>query len=255
MAGSDGELKVLSGFWTRDEGQGVAWPAALACAALVHGAAFSAGVNAPRRVQRPPVEVAIVSPPPRAAEPPPPVTEESEPPPLPRREKRPRSLPPPNETPVPTTTPPQELQPVTGVTADSVVATNASAPQVRVGNTTFGDPAQEQVTPPQEVQRAVAPSFDLHAYRRTVFETMNREKLYPRKARVMGLEGTCRVILLINRDGTLAEAPRLFASTGHEVLDGECLRMARASRFPPVVGDVAVPVRINQPIVFSLISP
>lgn len=257
MADNQGELRVLQGFWNNDEGWAIAWPAALVFAVVFHGVAFSMGAHAPTKAVQPPVEMAIVAPPPKPPEPPPPPPEIKEPDPPPRPpEKKPKDLPPPpNETSPPPVEAPPEVQPVTGVTADSVVAENTGGPQVRVGNTTFGDPDTEKFTAPQEVQRAVAQPFDYAAYKERVFKTMDREKIYPRKARVLGLQGTCRVILLINRDGSLAEPAKLFRGTGHDALDEECLRMATVAKFPPVVGETTFPVRINQAIVFSLITP
>ena len=85
---------------------------------------------------------------------------------------------------------------------------------------------------------------------------MNHEKRYPRKARVLGLEGRCIVKLVLNRDGSLAEDPKLLGKgTGHDVLDEECLRMAKEAKRPPIVGDVELPVHVTQAIDFRVIDP
>jgi TonB family protein len=139
------------------------------------------------------------------------------------------------------------------VTADSVVAENASGPAVRVGNTTFGDPNQEEFVKPADVQKITGPAFDMAAYRKTVFDIMNKEKRYPRKAQVLQLQGRCMVKLLINRDGSLADEPKILGKgTGHDVLDAECLRMAKAKTYPPIIGEVEVPVHMTQVIQFTI---
>lgn len=250
MGAAEGQVDHTSSFWTNDDGWQVAWPGAIAFALLFHGFAFVASQNAPVKVRQEPITMAIAMPPPPPEEPPPP-----EPPKPPPPKVKPRELPPPpNQKPV--EQPPQDVQPVTGVTADSVVADNAGGPQVRVGNTTFGNPNEEPLTPPHEVQRPAAVPFDLQAYKATVFERMNKEKRYPRKAQLLGLEGSCLVKLVINRDGSLAAEPELFAGkgTGHDVLDTECLRMAKAAHFPPIVGDTETPVHVTQRIMFSVLE-
>lgn len=188
-------------------------------------------------------------------EPPPPEPEKPKPKPKPK-ELPPELPPPPNET-TPPDTPPTEVQPVTGVTDDSVVANSNSGMNVRVGNTTFGNPDDEPFTKPEEVQQITGPTFDLSAYRKTVFDILNREKRYPRKARVLQLQGRCVVNLALNRDGSLAEEPKLLGKgTGHPVLDEECLRMAKSVRYPPIVGEVTeLPVRVRQPIEFTILDP
>ncbi len=243
-------------FWENDDAWQVTWPAAIAFAMLFHGVAFVMSEKAPQQVHNVPITMAIAMPPPPPPPPPPP-----EPPPPPPPKKKPppppkvKELPPPpNETPPPDPTPVEEVKPVTGVTKESVVAANNGGPQVRVGNTTYGDPDKEKLTPPPQVQEPVLQPFDLAGYRQSVYQTMNHEKRYPRRARVLGLEGKCLVTLIINRDGSLARPPRLLKGTGHDALDAECLRMAKAHAFPPIVGDVETPFRMTQAIAFSLLD-
>jgi TonB family protein len=125
-----------------------------------------------------------------------------------------------------------------------------------VGNTTFGDPNKEKFTPPQEVPKPTAVPFDLHAYKDAVFHAMNKIKQYPRKARMLGLEGNCIVKLLVNKDGSLAGEPVMMGKgTGHDVLDTECVRMAKeAAPYPPVVGETEFPVHLIQHIDFRVIE-
>lgn len=248
----------LASIWTNDDAWAVAWPAALGFALMFHVVAFVAGNKAPPRiVKAEPVMMAISMPPPPPPppEPPPPPPEEKKPKPKPPEVKE-DLPPPPNETPPPDATPPEEVKPVTGVTADSVVAESASGVTTRVGNTTFGDQEKEEFTPPQEVQRPTARPFDLEGYRKRVFDKMNKEKRYPRKARVLGLEGKCVVKVMINRDGSLAGTPKLLGKgTGHAALDEECLRLAGAIHYEPLEGDVEVPLHLTRAISFTLMDP
>jgi protein TonB len=249
MGMSDAQGSGPSSFWVADEGWQIAWPAAIAFAMLFHGFAFMGATNMPQKKASMPITMAIaVPPPPVIEEPPPPEPDKPKPKPKPRNDLPP----PPNETVQPQEVP-QEVVPVTGVTADSVVGESTSGMSVRVGNTTFGNPNEEDFVKPQQVQKITAPAFDLAAYRKTVFDIMNKEKRYPRKAQVLGLQGRCLVKLVINRDGTLAEEPKIIGKgTGHDVLDAECIRMAKAKTYPPIVGDVEVPVHMTQPIQFTI---
>ena len=239
-------------FWTNDDAWQITWPAAIAFAMLFHGFAFVMTDKTPAKMKPPTIamDIKMPPPPPEPPPPPPPEPKHEKPPPPQKKSELP---PPPNETPPPDK-PPEEVKPVTGVTADSVVPANSGGPQVRVGNTTFGNPDEEKFTPPQDVQKPAAQPFDLAGYRRRVFDTMDHAKRYPRKAKVLGLEGKCLVKLVINRDGTLAEEPKVLKGSGHDVLDAECLRMARAETFPPIVGDTEVPLHMTQAISFSLLE-
>ncbi|MCC7108354.1 MAG: TonB family protein [Deltaproteobacteria bacterium] len=245
---------IATSFWTNDEGWQIGWPAALLLAVVVHAFAFMGAAKTPPKKIEPRIEMAIAMPPP-PPEPPPPEPEPEKPKPKPKVPP-PDLPPPPNETPPPEAAP-TEVQPVTGVTADSVVGENASGMNVRVGNTTFGNPNDEPLVKPQDVQAIVGPAFDISAYRKTVFDILNREKRYPRKAKVLQLQGRCVVNLALNRDGTLAEPPKLLGKgTGHPVLDEECLRMANSVKYPPILGEVTeLPVRVRQPIEFTILDP
>lgn len=257
--GNPDNVAHVSSFWLNDEGWQIAWPAAIAFAMLFHAVAFVAGNKAPPKVVHERVVMAISMPPPP---PPPPPPEPPPPPPEPVEKPKPKPLPkedlppPPNETPPEDVKPPEEVVPVTGVTADSVVAESASGIQTRVGNTTFGDQNKEEFTPPTEVQKPAARPFDLDGYRKRVFDAMNKEKRYPRKARVLGLEGKCVVKVMINRDGSLAGPPKLLGKgTGHQALDEECLRLAGAIQYEPIDGDVEVPLHLTRAISFTLMDP
>lgn len=246
----------MGSFWLNDDGWQIAWPAAIGFAMLFHVFAFVAGNKAPpKAVKNEPVVMAISMPPPPPTPEPPPLEE-------PKKKEKPPPVkedlpPPPNETPPPEETPPvDDVKPVTGVTADSVVADSASGVTTRVGNTTFGDQNKEELTDPKHVEKLAARPFDLEGYRKRVFEAMNKEKRYPRKARVLGLEGKCIVKVMINRDGSLTGKPKLLGKgTGHAALDEECLRLAEAIHYEPLEGDVEVPLHLTRAISFTLMDP
>jgi protein TonB len=77
-------------------------------------------------------------------------------------------------------------------------------------------------------------------YARAVRERILAHRRYPRAARRLGQEGRARLRIAVRRDGALAAAPRLLASSGHAVLDREAERMARAAApFPPAPPELA----------------
>lgn len=94
----------------------------------------------------------------------------------------------------------------------------------------------------------------LEAYARRLYQLVVRQRRYPASAARFGMEGTARVHLSVNRDGTLARAPRLERSSGHEVLDAEALRMIEAAApFAPLPEGFARPAaEFVIPVDFSL---
>lgn len=252
------ETSSISSFWMNDDGWQVAWPAAIAFALLFHGVAFVAGEQTPPKKRQDPIVMAIALPPP----PPPEITPpEPEPPRQKPKEKKvelpPDTPPPPNVTPPDVEeTPPT---PVTGISADSVVQGGAAGMNVRVGNTTFGDVNKEEFTKPEDVQQIRAKvHFDPAAYRSNAISMVNKQKRYPRKAKVLGLEGNVLVRVELDRDGKLMQDPVVVGrGSGHDVLDAEAVRMVSAAApFPDIVGDdVDIPHRVVFPVQFRLIDP
>ncbi|HLL00209.1 MAG TPA: TonB family protein [Myxococcaceae bacterium] len=94
----------------------------------------------------------------------------------------------------------------------------------------------------------------LQAYARRLYQLVVLQRRYPASASRFGMEGTARVHLSVNRDGTLARAPRLERSSGHEVLDAEALRMVEAAApFAPLPEGHARPsAEFVIPVDFSL---
>jgi protein TonB len=242
----------------------IAWPAAICFAFLFHGVAFMAASREQPKVKQKPITMDIAIPEIKAPpEPPPPPPEPEKPKPKPK-EPPPEDLPPPppNADPPPEPSP-EPPTPVTGVSAESVVESNTGGPQVRVGNTTFGDPNNEEFKKPSDVAplpkaESIGPAFDAAGYRERMIRRVNKQKRYPRKARVLGLEGRCLVELKLAKDGSLLGEPRVFGKgTGHDVLDEECVRMAKAGApYEALVGEGAPePFLARLPIQFSLIDP
>lgn len=96
------------------------------------------------------------------------------------------------------------------------------------------DGAQEGDGPGREAPGQGVPE-ELRAYAQNIFESIARQRRYPEVAVRLGMQGTAHVQLRFLRSGTLMEPPRIYSSSGHQVLDAEALRMAKAAGpFPPV---------------------
>jgi protein TonB len=73
----------------------------------------------------------------------------------------------------------------------------------------------------------------LGGYLGSLSRRVARERHYPPMAIEMGLEGTVEVLVKLGRDGKLLARPALAASSGHELLDKEALRMVeKAAPYP-----------------------
>jgi protein TonB len=83
---------------------------------------------------------------------------------------------------------------------------------------------------------------------------VGHQRRYPAIAARLGMQGTAQVRMSIHRDGSLAGAPRLVRSSGHEVLDDEALRMVEAAApFEPLPeGHVRPLAEFVIPVDFSL---
>ena len=74
------------------------------------------------------------------------------------------------------------------------------------------------------------------AWRRKVERVGNQN--YPAEARDQRIYGSLRMLVAINRDGTLREV-RILESSGHTVLDNAALRIVRlAAPYAPFTGDL-----------------
>jgi TonB family protein len=99
--------------------------------------------------------------------------------------------------------------------------------------------------------------FDSRAYKNKAFACANSKKRYPRKARVMGLEGRGMVVFRVDLSGKLVGKPRVLKSTGHDVLDKEAIRQVKACEpFAKPKGEVKrVPISMAWPFSFRLEDP
>lgn len=74
------------------------------------------------------------------------------------------------------------------------------------------------------------------AWRRKVERVGNQN--YPSEARDQGIYGSLRMLVAINRDGTLREV-KILETSGHRVLDNAALRIVRlAAPYAPFTGDL-----------------
>ncbi|QRK10828.1 energy transducer TonB [Archangium violaceum] len=97
---------------------------------------------------------------------------------------------------------------------------------------------------------------ELLAYREWLSRHVTRQRRYPAQAVRLGMEGTARVRVRINRDGSLAAPPRLEGSSRFRVLDAEALRMVKAAApFSPLPPELArESAEFVIPVSFSLRS-
>lgn len=93
---------------------------------------------------------------------------------------------------------------------------------------------------------------DVGAYLSNLRDRVSRHRRYPEMALQLGLEGVVEVAVVVRPDGTLAAAPSIADSSGHDLLDEEALHIvARAAPFPPLTGHHE-PVRLRVPVNFQL---
>jgi TonB family protein len=237
-------------------------------AALVVGALITVNPPSPR-AQLESLVLTVSTMPPR----PPPVPVDIEPPPppppptraaAPARSEHPVARPvaaravAPAPTPAapvaPTPTPPAPTPAVIDSPLAAGPAVGAATPSSAPGS---GPPspapiAAAAVAPQASARGVPGPMVDVGAYLSVVRDRVSRHRRYPAMAIELGLEGVVEVGVRVNPDGTLASAPTLDESCGHEMLDAEALRIvALAAPFPPVTGHQQ-PVRLRVPVHFHL---
>jgi len=76
---------------------------------------------------------------------------------------------------------------------------------------------------------------------------------YPNNCRILGIEGTATVNLLLNLDGGIMDT-RIAKSSGNAELDSAAARAGRQCRFSPALGNSRQPVRVwvAVPFIFKL---
>ena len=217
------------------------WPFGLAvvvAAALHVGAGFSGTVR-PEKKTSERIEMAVYKPPPpppKIEEPPPP--KEEPPPPPPKKE----ALPPPPSNQTPPEPPPPDAPPppiVTGISLASTVQGNSGF-EVRVGNTTFGDPNKEKFVAPSDVKAYAGGNPDFQAARAS---TLSREARvlrdfkgpYPKDLAEDGVEGAVVLLVEISKAGSIREVT-LAKSSGNSTLDKLAREYVKRFQFQAAVG-------------------
>jgi TonB family protein len=239
------------------------WAGAVVAALVVHTMAFLFMAAQPAKPKPEAITMSIAMPPP----PPPPPPEPPPPPPEPPKPKAPpppdKPLPPappapPDAPPPPTDAPPpkaaEEILNLAPSTGQGVAVAVGSPDGVEGAPPVSSTGRADDVKPTNRGQSGPVPeAWDENGYKSGAWDRMNRNKQYPRKAQVMGLEGKCIVSVKLNHDGSLAAPPKLLGKgTGHAVLDAECIAMAERTTFPPIPTHVPAPITMRFPIEFVL---
>ena len=99
-----------------------------------------------------------------------------------------------------------------------------------------------------------AAEVDLSGYRAGLHRALSEARRYPMLARRLGLEGEAEVRIVVGQNGALLRDPELLESTGHDVLDEEVLRLAKAvAPYPPLPdGYTETEAEFLIPVVFEL---
>lgn len=148
-----------------------------------------------------------------------------------------KPMPVPNTTQPPTETPPRPVEPVAGVTQDSVVQDGASAVAVPVGNTLMAEPAKVP-TPPEKVAALVPVDLaSVSVEPRLLFKPTPQEVFgaeYPPEARAQNVQGLTRVKLYIDESGAVRE---VRAVKGPPLLRAAAEALAIRFRYSPAQQD------------------
>ncbi len=186
------------------------------------------------------IEMTVYKPPPKPPPPPPPPPPPKEkpppppPPPPPPSKKPPPPPPPPSNQPPPPEPPKAPVPVVTGISMSSTVKGDSGF-QVRVGNTTYGDPNKEKFVDPKEVKPYQGGQPGFKAARAS---TITREARvvkdykgpYPRDLSEQGVEGAVVALVEVTKDGGIRNV-RLAKSSGNGTLDRLALDYIKRFRF------------------------
>jgi protein TonB len=132
--------------------------------------------------------------------------------------------------------------------------TRTAPPPVQIAETAAPQVAALTPDPAREVVSTAPPSPELLAgYGRSISELLGRYRSYPRIAQMRGWEGSVTMRLTVAPGGKLVEA-KVEASSGHDVLDDEAMKMvgkvASLPSPPEGLRDREFAVRV--PVVFRL---
>ncbi len=195
-----------------------------------HGLLGVGAAAAPPKKLSERIEMAVTrpKPPPPPPEAPPPPPQEEKPKPKPKEPPPPpKELPPPPSNDKPPPEPPAEPVPiVTGINLNSVVKGN-SGMNVRVGNTTYGDPNAEKFVDPSQIKPY---SGGQPGFKAAKASTISREievvcrvkPAYPKDIADQGIEGVVELYLGVNSTGALVSS-RVSRSSGNKTLDALAL--------------------------------
>jgi protein TonB len=90
------------------------------------------------------------------------------------------------------------------------------------------------------------------ALSKTVWQLMNAQKRYPRRAQQLGQEGVVEIEAVINAQGQLLEA-RIHQSSGFKLLDQDALALLRSvTPLPRELGALAPATRVRIPMRYVL---
>ena len=186
-------------------------PTVLAC--MAHGAfsVMPVQIGAPQKQEKPDVTFQFSPPPPPPASKPPDI---KPPPPQPQRVKKLKK----RVLPLPPPPPPETQEELLEEPVEETPEISETPPEV---------PAVPETVAP--VAQKPKPKFDLRAYGKQIHQMVIQHRRYPRAARRLGLEGKVLVKIAILRDGSLAQDPIIYRSSGQKVLDKEAIRMVRAA--------------------------
>ncbi|MFO0576196.1 MAG: TonB family protein [Polyangia bacterium] len=146
------------------------------------------------------------------------------------------------------------LAPAPVLAGELPVPPRAAAPMEPAAPAAPAASAPTQATPqPRTTSLPGGQGADLAGYLGRITQAVAARRSYPPMALELRLEGDVLVLATIKRDGTLARAPGLLRSCGHELLDLEALRMVSAAApLPPLPPDYAgasaelrIPVRFR----------
>jgi protein TonB len=116
-------------------------------------------------------------------------------------------------------------------------------------------PVQTAAAAPASAQPVSAPvtavNFDYSAYQSTLSSRLEKNKNYPMMARRRGMEGTVKMKLVISATGSLVNS-EIVASSGHEILDKEALKLVR-SVFP-IKHNADKQISVVVPVMYKLQS-
>ncbi len=211
------------------------WAAAFAASILVHGfVVWRASVYVPRVA---PAEIRVdvrmikEEPPP----PPPPKPVEPPPPPPPKPVPKPPK-PVPQQAPLPVLAAPPAPSPAAEERVVPVQPPPAPLPPIDA------PPPPPAVVPvPAPAPAPAAPSVDFQSlkagYGQALSAEIKKGQTYPRLAAMRGLEGTPKVLIVIE-DGQLVSAT-LVDESGQAVLDEAALALVKKTRIPPVPSSLA----------------